>query len=364
MSNTDQTKDAIAAALRGVIIGSTGRDVVSQGFVRGVAYCDGAARVSYELPAELLHADLRQELEHQTQVALQGVAGLHDVQVEFAVQPPPRETSDLPGVRHVIAVGAGKGGVGKSTVAVLLAVGLQRRGLKVGLLDADVYGPSIPLMTGTENARPMADPETGRITPPEFDGIKVMSMGYLVPPQQAVVWRGPMAQKYVKEFLDRGDWGELDYLIVDLPPGTGDIPLTLAQSIPLAGAVVVCTPQDVALLDASKAIRMYQKLNVAPLGMVENMSFYCCPNCGDRAEIFGHGGAREAAEAMGVPFLGELPLNLAVRVHGDIGRPQACFTKAPPEVVQALDGIVDRFVAEVESRARRRRPLPQLKVSG
>jgi len=267
----------------------------------------------------------------------------------------------LPGVRHVVAVGAGKGGVGKSTVAALFAVGLKQMGLRAGLLDADVYGPSIPKITGTEGAQPYADAD-GRLLPPERDGIPIMSMGYLVPPDQAVIWRGPMAQKYVKEFLDRGAWGELDYLIVDLPPGTGDIPLTLAQTIPLTGAVIVCTPQDVALLDAVKALRMYQKLGVEPLGIVENMSYYICPQCGHRAEIFDHGGCARAARELGVPFLGAIPLNIDIRRNGDLGRLFENFTATEPHVIAALEQVVKSLAHEVERRDQEQPPPPQLKI--
>jgi len=273
----------------------------------------------------------------------------------------PFATTPLPGVQHVIAVGAGKGGVGKSTVAVLAAVGLMRRGHKVGLLDADVYGPSLPKLTGTEDLQPDLAPD-GRIIPPEFHGIKLISMGHIVSPNDAVVWRGPMAQKYVKEFLDRGQWAPLDYLIVDLPPGTGDIPLTLAQTIPLTGAVVVCTPQDVALLDAVRALRMYQKLGVEPLGIVENMSYYVCPHCGHRDEIFSHGGAHKAAQELGVPFLGGIPLNIALRRHGDMGRPLANFTEVEPSVLATLEEFVGHLVEQVQRRASQGTPLPTLTI--
>jgi ATP-binding protein involved in chromosome partitioning len=195
-------------------------------------------------------------------------------------------------------------------------------------------------------------------------GIKIMSMGYLVPPDQAVIWRGPMAQKYVKEFLERGNWGELDCLIVDLPPGTGDIPLTLAQSIPLTGAVIVCTPQDVALLDAVKALRMYQKLGVEPLGMVENMSYHVCPQCGHREETFGHGGAEEAARKLGVPFLGGIPLNVSIRRNGDAGSLIENFTKSDAYVSEAIEHTVARLIEELEARQQRGTPLPQLKIDG
>ncbi|TWT42363.1 antiporter inner membrane protein [Phycisphaerae bacterium RAS1] len=361
MPDVTATKEAIAKRLRSISLPDQPRDVVSSGFVRGVSYCDGVARIMYELPAALMNPPAQEHLHRETLTAIMAVDGLKSVNVEFATQPPPRSTNTLPGVKHVIAVGAGKGGVGKSTVAVLLAAGMQRMGLKVGLLDADVYGPSLPMMTGTGGMQPYAD-ESGRIVPPEFDGIKIMSMGFIVPPDQAVVWRGPMAQKYVKEFLDRGDWGDLDYLIVDLPPGTGDIPLTLAQSIPLSGAVLVCTPQDVALLDAMKALRMYQKLGVEPLGIVENMSYYLCPHCGHRDEIFSHGGAEQAARESGVPFLGGIPLNAAIRVSGDAGLPFENFTKAEPYVITALNQVVKRVIDEVETHTKQRMPLPQLKI--
>lgn len=269
--------------------------------------------------------------------------------------PPP-----LPQVKHVIAVGAGKGGVGKSTVALIVAVGLMRKGFKAALLDADVYGPSLAKLTGTEGRELEMDSQ-GRIQPADAGGLKVVSIGHLISPNQAVIWRGPMAQKYVKEFIDRTDWGEIDYLIVDLPPGTGDIPLTLAQTIPLTGALIVCTPQDVALIDAVRAFRMYERLGVPSLGIVENMSYYHCPHCGHRDEIFSHGGARRAAEELGVPFLGEIPLNIAIRSHGDEGRPEAHFTDVEPQVAAALEQFVDRLVEEVRERSKKRMPLPVLK---
>ncbi len=276
--------------------------------------------------------------------------------------PPPHPTSTLPDVEHVIAVGAGKGGVGKSTIALLAAVGLLRKGARVGLLDADVYGPSLPNLTGTLDCQLKVN-EDGRIEPADAGGVKLVSMGHLIGPEQAVIWRGPMAQKYVAEMLERTAWGKLDYLFIDLPPGTGDIPLTLAQTIPLTGALVVCTPQTVALADAVRALRMYQKLGVTPLGIVENMSYYICPHCGQRDEIFSHGGARAAAKELEVPFLGEIPLNVALRAHGDAGRPLACYTDVEPSIVAALENFVDHLSEAVREQARRSMPLPQLKVT-
>lgn len=264
-------------------------------------------------------------------------------------------------LKHILAVGAGKGGVGKSTVAALLAIGLQRKGFRVGILDGDVYGPSLPKITGTEGSQPLAN-EAGFIVPPEKHGLRILSMGYLVPADQAVIWRGPMAQKYIKEFLDRTDWGDADCLIVDLPPGTGDIPLTLAQTVPLTGSVIVCTPQDVALADAVRAIRMYEKLGVETLGVVENMSYFICPHCGQREEIFGHGGARSAARGLDLPFLGEIPLNTGIRQNGDAGALVENFTASPPEVQRALECVTQELIAQLHRRERRGASRPTLEV--
>ncbi|MFO0837023.1 MAG: Mrp/NBP35 family ATP-binding protein [Phycisphaerae bacterium] len=359
---SDAIKSAVIETLRRVVDPGSRRDVITLGWIRNVAVCDGLAEISYDIPASAATDALQDQLRRQTQVAVSATPGLKSVNVDFHIFAD-RVTNSLPGVKHVIAVGAGKGGVGKSTVSAVLAAGLTRMGLTAGLLDADVYGPSLPKITGTEQAQPMLD-EQGRIIPPVRDGIRIMSMGYLVAPDQAIVWRGPMAQKYVKEFLDRGLWGELDYLIVDLPPGTGDIPLTLAQSIPLTGAVVVCTPQDVALLDAMKALRMYQKLGVEPLGVVENMSYYICPHCGRREEIFSHGGAEKAASEMNVPFLGAIPLNIGIRQNGDAGELFANFARVEPHVIAALEHVVKRLVDEVDRHVKQRKPLPQLRVTG
>ncbi|NVN41579.1 Mrp/NBP35 family ATP-binding protein, partial [Ameyamaea chiangmaiensis] len=231
---------------------------------------------------------------------------------------PAAEAPVLPDVGAMIAVASGKGGVGKSTTAVNLAVGLAREGLSVGLLDADIHGPSLPRMLGLHGTPEVRD---GRLQPVSIWGLKAMSIGLLVDERQAMIWRGPMVMGALKQLLGEVDWGPLDVMIVDMPPGTGDAQLTLAQKAPLSGAIVVSTPQDIALIDARRGMAMFEKMRVPVLGLVENMSFFCCPNCGHRTELFGHGGARAEAESAGVPFLGEIPLLADIRFSADQGAP-------------------------------------------
>ncbi len=229
--------------------------------------------------------------------------------------PPLTQKIDMPGIRSVIAVASGKGGVGKSTVAANLALALAKTGHRVGLMDADIYGPSVPIMMGLDTVDPKTTP-----FPVDKYGIKLMSMGFLVDPNQAVIWRGPMVHKAVSDFLTKIEWGELDYLVIDLPPGTGDAQLTLTQTAPLTGAVIVTTPQDVALIDARKGLEMFKQVRVPVLGIVENMSYFA-PDGGTKHYIFGHGGGRKMADAVGVPFLGEIPIDPRVTECGDGGEP-------------------------------------------
>jgi len=241
---------------------------------------------------------------------------------------PQKESPGLPGVGAIIAVASGKGGVGKSTLAANLALGLSSLGLKVGLLDADIYGPSVPRLMGLKGK---PDVEGKMLQPLQSWGLKVMSIGFLVEEETPMIWRGPMVMSAISQLLKEVAWAPLDILVVDMPPGTGDAQLTMAQQVPLAGAVIVSTPQDLALIDARRGIAMFQKVNVPVLGVVENMSYFLCPHCGTRSDIFGHGGARHEAQRLGVPFLGEVPLQMAIRETSDAGRPIVATKPDSPE---------------------------------
>lgn len=241
---------------------------------------------------------------------------------------PQAPTNLVPGVKHVVAVSSGKGGVGKSTVASNLACALAQAGAKVGLLDADLYGPNIPMMMGSSKGPEQQD---GKIIPVENHGVKLISMAFLVPEDTPLVWRGPMVHQYLQAFFRDVLWGELDYLLIDLPPGTGDVQLSLAQMVPLAGAITVTTPQEVALYDVRKGMAMFQKVNVPLLGIIENMSFFMCGHCGERTEIFSHGGGERAAEKLGVPFLGRIPIDPAIRDGGDSGHPIVVADPGSPQ---------------------------------
>ena len=258
-----------------------------------------------------------------TAEAARDVAGATPAHAHHADAPPRRHgrpSEPLPGVKHIIAVASGKGGVGKSTVACNLAVGLAKLGLKVGVLDADLFGPSMPKLFGIRS-KPSLGPDGQKLVPLESCGVKVMSIGFLIEEGAPVVWRGPMVTSALNQLLREVLWGELEVLVVDMPPGTGDTQLTMAQNVPLAGAVIVSTPQDLALIDARRGIAMFAQVKVPLIGLVENMSYFLCPHCGGRTDVFSHGGARREAEKLGVPFLGEVPLGVAIRANSDDGRP-------------------------------------------
>ncbi|HTM52387.1 MAG TPA: Mrp/NBP35 family ATP-binding protein [Pirellulales bacterium] len=293
----------------------------------------------------VLKDEVRDEIIGRLRQRFPGVKGIEIEFLPFERRPEKIGQIGL-AAKSVIAVGSGKGGVGKSTIAASLAFGLSRAGSSVGLMDADVYGPSIPHLLGVSRRPEVVE---GRIQPVEAGGLKVMSMGFLVPPGEAVVWRGPMLHGAITQFLRDTAWGELDFLIIDMPPGTGDIALTLSQLLPLSGAVVVCTPQDVALLDAVKAVAMFRKVNIPLLGMVENMSGFVCPDCGKRYDIFGSGGARQRAAELGIAFLGDVPIQIGIRVAGDEGRTAGNFDD--PQAAPYLSAICKNLVRNL-ARAR------------
>jgi len=338
----------------------TGLGAVGQKQIRDLAVTgtDASLTLALSTHSAPLWQETKQRLADYVRARLPGVT---DVKIDLAVHERPPQKLGQVGLtaKSVIAVGSGKGGVGKSTIAASLAIGLKRAGSKVGLLDTDVYGPSIPHLLGLESAPPPAIVE-GKVPPVLFDGMPVMSMGFLLPPGKAVVWRGPMLHSYVTQFLRDVAWGDLDYLIIDMPPGTGDIALSLSQVLPVTGAVIVCTPQEVALLDAVRAISMFRTVNIPILGIVENMSGFICESCGKRYDIFGSGGARAKAEELSVPFLGEVPLNMQIRTSGDAGQPLANFNH--PIVAPALEKIVSSLVRNLAQSAAAQPPMMQLPV--
>lgn len=310
-------------ALKQVSFPGMSRDIVSFGFVDRVEIADGVARVGLAMSTHSREAAERVKLEVER--ALEAIPELDGAEVSLAVSAPPtaqdgvaQQPDLIPGVRHVIAVASGKGGVGKSTVASNLAVRLGQLGHRTGLLDADIYGPSIPMMFGI-NERPRV--EGNRLFPFERHGIRVMSLGFILEVDTPVIWRGPMVVRAIEQMLGDVEWGELDYLIIDLPPGTGDAQLTLAQKVPLTGAVVVTTPQDIALIDARKGLAMFEKVNVPVIGIIENMSTFVCPHCGESTDIFKRGGGERTAELLGCAFLGSVPLDAEIVRGGDDGEP-------------------------------------------
>lgn len=301
--------------------------LVQAGAVKNVAVDGDAVRVDLAIEADRPGASKGLKEQVEGRLLEHALVGTAEVRVQVALAtarpappPPPTWADRIEGVRHVVAVASGKGGVGKSTVAANLALALAAEGRDVGLLDADIYGPSQQLMMGAEDGPTAA--EDGRIRPVlGAHDVKVMSFGYLIDADQPVIWRGPMLQKALEQFVGDVEWGRLDELVVDLPPGTGDVALTLCQNVPLAGAVIVTTPQEVALIDARKALQMFRKLNVPVLGLVENMAGFTCPSCGHHEPVFGEGGGRRTAEALEIPFLGSIPLDPAVVSGGDAGEP-------------------------------------------
>ena len=343
------TPQDLLEALKQVRYPGFSRDIVSFGLVRDIQV--GSRGVTVELVVSANDeaiAEIRQGV-------TAAIATATDLPLEIVIEQPARPTAagprpartGIPGIRHIVAIASGKGGVGKSTVAVNVACGLTRLGHRTGLLDADVYGPSVPTMLGLTDEKPEVRPDR-RIVPVEKFGLRAISMGMFVGERTPVIWRGPMVTKLITEFFKNVEWGELDFLVLDLPPGTGDAQLTVAQQVPLAGGVIVTTPQDVALLDVKRGITMFQQVNAPVLGVVENMSYHLCPGCGARADIFGHGGGENMAREYGVPFLGEIPLLSEIRAAGDRGVPIVAADPDHPQSRAFIDvaGAIDTQLAE------------------
>lgn len=348
--------EQILEALKKVKFPGLSRDIVSFGFVRDIVVNNG--NVSFTVHFQTENPAVGQQIAREAEAAVRALEGVEDVRVHLEIgartggaglpqggeMPKP---SVLPGVRYKIAVASGKGGVGKSTVSTNLALALRSFGHTVGLLDADIYGPSQQMMLGI-SGKPQVDEADEKIVPMERHGIKTMSLGLITEADTPVIWRGPMVMKALDQFLTDVKWGVLDFMIIDLPPGTGDAQLTLTQKAGLTGAVVVTTPQDVALIDARKGLAMFRKVNVPVMGIVENMSYFICRHCGEREEIFGHGGGKKTAEMLGVPFLGEVPIDPKVVVGGDTGEPIVASDPTSP-AAQAFFELARQLVAQLES---------------
>lgn len=361
------TPDAVLSALKVVQDPDLHRDIVSLGFVKDIVIRGG--EVSFKVELTTPACPVKELLKKQSHDAVARLPGVTRVSVEMTamVRGPAAggglpNAAALPGVKNVIAVGAGKGGVGKSTLAVNLALGLAQSGARVGLLDADVYGPSIPTMLGSHQHPKVL--EGSKVEPNLAHGLKMMSVGLVLDPEKPMVVRGPIVHGVVRQFLTDVVWGELDYLVVDLPPGTGDVALSLAQTVPVTGAVVVSTPQDVSLIDVQKAVGMFQSLKIPVLGLVENMSWYLCPACGHRDEIFGHKGAETWAAERKIPFLGGVPLHPSVRQGGDQGLPALADPKTPEAVKDALRHVSHELARQISIRVATAPKAPLIQISG
>ena len=344
------TPQELLEALKQVKYPGFSRDIVAFGMIKDIGV--GGASVTVQLAPPTDNPEVVAQIR---QGVIDTLTPLVRVPVEVIIQRPAagatvRSKPEVPGVQHVIAVASGKGGVGKSTVAVNLALALAAIGQRVGVLDADVYGPSVPLMLGIKE-RPKSTEDKRLIPITKYD-LKVMSMGFLVPDGHAVVWRGPMIDKLLTEFIKNVEWGELDILVVDLPPGTGDAQLTMVQKTPLSGGVIVTTPQDVALLDVRRGVKMFEEVHVPVLGVIENMSYHICSRCGHRAEIFSHGGGARMAEQFGVPFLGEIPLVREIREDGDAGTPLMVTQPGHPQSRVFVE-IAEQVVAQLKEKTAR-----------
>ena len=338
------TENLILKALDSIIDPISGQSIVSAKMISGVHISGAKVQFTLEIHPNM-PADKRQALEKSSETVVNSIEGVNSVSVIMTAEKT-KLVKGVSEVAHIIAVASGKGGVGKSTTSTNLALALRRLGLKVGIMDADVFGPSQPRMLGITDK---PDTSNGSVLPPlEGYGIKAMSIGFLVDEERPVVWRGPMVMGAIKQMLEDVSWGELDVLVVDMPPGTGDAQLTLAQTVPLSGAVIVSTPQDIALIDARKGIGMFEKVNVPILGILENMSSFVCPNCEHESHIFGKDGAKEEAKKLDVDFLGDIPLHIDIRTTSDDGLP-IVVTKPDSFQAQAYMAIAEKIIAALEN---------------
>jgi len=348
------TEAAVLKALSTVQEPELGGNLISRNMVKDLVI-DGT-RVSFTIELTTPACPLKDEIQARVEAVLRPL-GAQEIVLGWSAtvrRATPSAPQMLPGVKNIIAVGSGKGGVGKTTISVNLAVALARAGASVGLLDADITGPNIPMMMGADG-QPAASPE-GKITPIESNGVKVISIQFFLPEGQPVVWRGPLVGGAIQQFLRDVDWGDLDYLVVDLPPGTSDAQLTLAQSVPLTGAVLVTTPQQVALSDVAKALAMFRRVSVPILGLVENMSGFVCAHCGEVTDLFGRGGGERWAAENGIDFLGGVPLDITVRQGADVGVPAVAQSQPGPAAV-ALEHVARAIAGKVSIQAARERPV-------
>ncbi|MEJ2446440.1 MAG: Mrp/NBP35 family ATP-binding protein [Anaerolineales bacterium] len=345
MAGKSLTRETVLEALGKVQDPEINKDLVSLGMIDNLEVADG--KVSFTLNLTTPACPLRDEIQNRARSAVEALDGVKEIDIKMDAKVPVGQgKSEHKNIKNVIAVASGKGGVGKSTVAVNLAVALAEKGASVGLLDADIYGPNIPTMMGVDRLKGAKD---DKILPGEGHGVKVISIGFMVKPEQALIWRGPMLHSAIKQFIADVEWGDLDYLIIDLPPGTGDVQLSLSQTLELQGGVIVTLPQQVSLDDALRGINMFQELNIPIFGVVENMSYLETPD-GERMDIFGSGGGEKLAKMTGIPFIGSIPIDPQVRIGGDAGMPVVLSHPESP-VSQALISIAEKIAAQVSIRA-------------
>ncbi len=355
------TEAAVLGALSTIQDPDLHRDIVALGFIKNLKISGGAVAFSIELTTPA--CPVKDMMRDQAHVRVSAIPGVTKVDVEMtaqvrAVPRPEAGKAPVEGVKNIIAVGAGKGGVGKTTVAVNIAVALARAGSRVGIIDGDMYGPNVPIMFGLSTE---LGTDGKKIVPAERYGVQVISMGFLTKDDAPVIWRGPMLHGAIQQFFRDAAWNNLDYLIVDMPPGTGDVALSMSQTAPVAGAVLVTTPQTVALADTKRAVKMYQKLNIPTIGLIENMSYFVCPECRHESDLFGKGGGERLAREMGVPFLGQVPLYQPVRVGGDTGVPIVLGEPESP-VARALVAAAERIAQQVSIASFARKPIPLTEV--